>query len=157
MTKITINVNKENIDPPGFALSEKDIVCPQVGSVSFPKRKSVGILAPYVEAYYDSKKNILTAKAVVYVDLTAENIDFKCRVFQNCYIDMDGNAQLQFFIAYDTPEKVSKDFTIHEISFEANKDYFKGQFANVKTIQTFLWDIDPETSRGTETTVQHGG
>ena len=157
MTKTTPDLYKENIDPPGFALTKEDVVYPEVGKVSFPKRKSLGILSPYVEAYYDSKKNILTAKAVVYVDLTTQNIDFKCRVFQNCYIDLDGNAQLQFFIAYDTPEKVSKDFTIHEITFEAKAEYFIGQFANVKTIQTFLWDIDPETSRGTETTVQHGG
>ncbi len=156
MTKTTPDLYKENIDPPGFALTKEDVVYPEVGKVSFPKRKSLGILSPYVEAYYDSKKNTLTAKAVVYVDLTTQNIDFKCRVFQNCYIDIDGNAQLQFFIAYDTPEKVSKDFTIHEITFEAKDEYFKGQLANVRSIQTFLWDIDPETSRGTETTVQAG-
>lgn len=156
MTKITLEVYKDNIDPPGLPLTKDEVVYPEVGKVSFPKRKSLSILSPYVEAYYDSKKNTLTAKAVVYVDLTTQNVDFKCRVFQNCYIDLDGNAQLQFFIAYDTPEKVSKDFTIHEISFEAKPEYFKGQFANVKTIQTFLWDVDPETSRGTETTVQPG-
>lgn len=156
MTKTTLDLYKDNIDPPGFPLSEGDIDYPEVGRVSFPKRKSLSILSPYVEAYYDSKKNILTAKAVVYVDLTTQNVDFKCRVFQNCYIDIDGNAQLQFFIAYNTPEKVSKNFTIHEITFEAKAEYFKGQFANVKSIQTFLWDIDPETSRGTETTVQPG-
>jgi len=153
MTKTTFNLCKKKSKPPGLVITNEKSYH-DVGSVSFPKRKSLGILSPYVEAYYSKEDKSLTAKAVVYVDVNLENAILKCKVYQNCYLDIDGNAQLQFFIAYDLPEKVSKNFTIYEIDFTVDKEAFVGEIENVKTIQTFLWDTDPETSRGTETTVQ---
>ncbi|MDR7208888.1 hypothetical protein [Flavobacterium piscis] len=154
MEKTTLKSPVETINPPGIEIID-DKVYSSVGSVSFPKRKSEGILAPYVEAYYNAEKNTLTARAVVYVDVNAlENEIFVCSIYQNSYVDIDGKAQLQFFIAYDMPEKISKDFTIYEIDFHAKQNIFPGKLSDIKTIQTFLWDVDPVASRGTVTTVQ---
>ncbi|KLT70982.1 MULTISPECIES: hypothetical protein [unclassified Flavobacterium] len=154
MEKTLLKSPVATINPPGIEIID-DKTYTSVGSVSFPKRKTEGILAPYVEAYYNADKNILTARAVVYVDVNvSQNETFTCSIFQNCYVDMNGKSQLQFFIAYDMPEKISKDFTIYEIDFHAKQDIFPGNLSDVETIQTFLWDIDPISSRGTETIVR---
>ncbi|MDX6182299.1 hypothetical protein SGQ44_08475 [Flavobacterium sp. Fl-77] len=142
--------------PPGSVIVSGQST-PQLGSVTFPQTKSVDILSPYVEAYYNAKDNSLTATAVVYVDeTTIQNGVFYYSVFQNSYIDIAGAPQLQFFIVYDMPEELSVNFGIYEITFQADPTIFSGGLSNVESIQTFLWDADPITSRGTETTVQHG-
>lgn len=160
MQKTTQNLclDTSNV-PPGQDITRKtETTANPIGNVTFQERKSVEILSPYVEAYYNANANTLTVNAVVYVNSTTinENGKLKYCIFQNTYIDLDGHAQLQFFIVYDMPEELSGDLSIYEIIFEADKDIFIGGLSNIKTIQTFLWDIDPDTSRGTETTVQQG-
>lgn len=127
-----------------------------IGEVTFPERKSKGLLPPVVEAYYNKQDDSISVNAVVFVDLDTRNLVFAYSVFQNSYIDIKGNPQLQFFIAYNMPEQDAVTFSIHELKFKVNREIFIGELADVKTIQTFLWDTDPITSRGTETTVQAG-
>ncbi|PWB23818.1 hypothetical protein [Flavobacterium sp. HTF] len=157
MTKTTLESIIVPITPPGTDITPEQ-AAQSIGGVTFQQTKSVEILSPYVEAYYNAKENNLTINAIVYVDnkiITANNGVLKYSVVQNTYIDMDGHAQLQFFIVYDMPEELSGDLSIYEIIFDASPKLFIGGLSNLKTIQTFLWDIDPETSRGTETTVLH--
>lgn len=155
MQKTTLNSCPETVVPPGTEITPEE-KANSIGNVTFQQTKSVEILSPYVEAYYSAKENTLSVNAVVYVDSDTikENGIFEYSIIQNTYIDLEGLAQLQFFIVYDMPEELSGDLSIYEIIFEADKDIFIGGLSNIKTIQTFLWDIDPETSRGTETTVQ---
>lgn len=156
MTKITQDSCTTISLPPGISIVQQEST-PQIGSVSFPQTKSVDILSPYVEAQYNAKDNSLTATAVVYVDQTTiQNGVFTYSIFQNSYIDIAGAPQLQFFIVYDMPEELSVNFAIYEITFQADATIFSGGLSNIESIQTFLWDADPITSRGTETTVQHG-
>ncbi|MNL57073.1 hypothetical protein D3C87_1806080 [compost metagenome] len=111
-------------------------------------------MSPYVEAYYDSHSNALLIQAVVYVDSPlVENETLHYKIIQNTYIDLEGNPQLQFFIVYNMPEELSADLFIYEIVFNADASFIGG-FSNLEKIQTFLWDSDPETSRGTETPVR---
>jgi len=156
MTKITQKSNADFNLPPGNIIVSGETT-PELGRVSFPQTKSVDILSPYVEAYYNAKENSLIATAVVYVDLTTlQNGVFSYSIFQNSFIDIAGTPQLQFFIVYDMPEELSVNFGIYEITFQADPDIFSGGLSNIESIQTFLWDADPVTSRGTETNVQHG-
>ncbi|MCV2484093.1 hypothetical protein OD917_04095 [Flavobacterium sp. SH_e] len=144
------------INPPGVDITPPEEAA-AIGRVGFKKKKSVDILSPYVEAYYDAKKNVLSINAVVYVDHTKvinEVLDYS--IFQNTFVDLDGNPQLQFFIVYDMPEELSEDLVIYEIIFTADADNFIGGLSNIKQIQTFLWDVDPVASRGTVTNVQSG-
>ncbi|KUJ63813.1 hypothetical protein AR687_01105 [Flavobacteriaceae bacterium CRH] len=157
MTNITIKEPKI-ITPPGTNITPKDeSAAVSIGKLTFQKTKSVEVLSPYVEAYYDAKKNMLEINAVVYVDSTTiKNDVLDYQIFQNTYIDIEGDSQLQFFIVYDMPEELSEDLFIYEIIFHADADIFIGGLSNLEKIQTFLWDSDPIASRGTETTVQHG-
>lgn len=159
MEKTTLKSPKKRIqliNPPGVDITPSEQAA-AIGSVGFKKKKSVEILSPYVEAYYDANKNILSINAVVYVDHTKvinEILDYS--IFQNTFIDLDGNPQLQFFIVYDMPEELSEDLVIYEIIFNASADNFIGGLSKIKQIQTFLWDVDPVASRGTVTNVQSG-
>ena len=146
----------ESIIPPGIDITPKDKdAAHSIGSLTFKKTKSVEVLSPYVEAYYNSHKNLLEINAVVYVDSSTiknEILDYK--IFQNTYVDIDGNSQLQFFIVYNMPEELSDHLFIYEIIFNADHNSFIGGLSNLEKIQTFLWDSDPITSRGTETAVR---
>lgn len=155
MIKITLDLDScPEILPPGTCIVPLTDIDP-VGNVSFSDRKSLEILSPYVEAFYNAKDNVLIMNAVVYVDVTTiKNGIFSYKVYQNSYIDIEGHAQLQFFISYNQPEKLSENFSIYEIVFNADPKLFPGGLSKIDSIQTFLWDSDPETSRGTETTVQ---
>lgn len=158
MEKTTPESYTETINPPGTDITPTiETTANSIGNVTFEETKSVEILSPYVEAYYSANANTLTVNAIVYVDSTAinENGTLEYCIFQNTYIDIEGDSQLQFFIVYNMPEELSGDLSIYEIIFQADKDIFIGGLSNVKTIQTFLWDSDPVTSRGTETTVQN--
>ncbi|MCV9930330.1 hypothetical protein OIU83_21910 [Flavobacterium sp. LS1R49] len=155
-TNSNIQDCEPQIMPPGaiILLNSRN---PEIGKVTFPERKSKGLLPPFVEAYYNKEDDSLSVNAIVYVDLDRkENESFAYSVYQNCYVDVNGNPQLQFFIAYNMLEQDATTFSIHELKFKVNKDIFIGKLADVKTIQTFLWDTDPIASRGTETNVQPG-
>jgi hypothetical protein len=156
MDKTTFKSSITPFTPPGTDITGKDEIAHSIGNVSFQETKSLEILSPYVEAYYNSHENKITINAIVYVDSKAlnENGDLKFRLFQNTYLDLEGHPQLQFFIVYDMPEELLGELFIYEIIFNANSDVFIGGLSNVKTIETFLWDIDPVTSRGTETVVR---
>ncbi|MDC8005195.1 hypothetical protein POV27_14130 [Aureisphaera galaxeae] len=54
------------------------------------------------------------------------------------------------YIAYDSPQEPSEDFQIYEVQFTI--DNFS--LAHL-SVETFLFNGDPVTSRGTETTVQN--
>ncbi|WP_163407695.1 hypothetical protein [Flavobacterium ajazii] len=126
-----------------------------IGNVTFQETKSVEILAPYVEAYYSARENTLTMNAIIYVAaevIKNEVLDYN--IIQNTYIDIEGQPQLQFFIVYNQPEELSGDLFIYEVIFQADADIFIGGLSKLTSIQTFLWDSDPVTSRGTVTIVQ---
>jgi hypothetical protein len=155
MEKTTFNLEAVPYEPPGKEIC-KENVAHSIGNVTFQETKSVEILSPYVEAYYNSNENKISINAIVYVDAIAidSNGILKYRIFQNTYLDLEGNPQLQFFIVYDMPEQLSGTLSIYEIIFKADSDIFIGGFSKIKTIQTFLWDVDPVASRGTVTNVQ---
>jgi hypothetical protein len=153
MTKITLTSPIEKVYPPGTLLPVT--LSPEpVGKIKFPERTNRFLLSPLVEAYYKKETKELLVRAVVFIARKEEkNLDF--RIYQNCYIDLEGNPQLQFFIAYDLVETKETDFFIYEVSFIVdNLPYGSDALSKIKKIQTFLWDIDPVTSRGTETNVQ---
>ncbi|TDW47222.1 hypothetical protein EV144_105240 [Flavobacterium sp. 270] len=150
MKNITLNSPIEKIYPPGTLLPVK-LSPDSVGKIKFPERTDRMLLSPLVEAYH-TKENQLLVRAVIFI-ARKETKDLDFGIYQNCYIDLNGNPQLQFFISYDLVETKETDFLIYEVAFNAI-DIPYGSLSKISTIQTFLWDIDPVTSRGTVTTVQ---
>jgi hypothetical protein len=158
MTKITLKLadDKKNY-PPGFSLGPK-VNLDKRTSITFPENQTNALLSPVVQATLIGKKK-LQIRAVVFISPEAQTNGLEFDVFQNWYVDIEGNPQLQFFICYDLKNVIGKEFDIYEVSFEAKRKPYNEDddvFSKIKTIQTFLWDIDPVSSRGTETNVQHG-
>ncbi|MEN2400422.1 hypothetical protein GKZ90_0011575 [Flavobacterium sp. MC2016-06] len=144
---------KKKIYPPGKSLGDT-IKLEKRTSITFPDNQTNALLSPVVQATLVSKDK-LKIKAVVFIAPEDQNgLDFD--IYQNCYVDVNGKPQLQFFVCYDLKDVVGKIFDIYEVSFQAKKIPFEEGFSQIKIIQTFLWDIDPIASRGTETTVQPG-
>jgi hypothetical protein len=145
------NALKSNklVTPPGVLI--KKIVKESRGMIEFPEKKSKSLLSPLVEASYKDHKLLITA--VIFV-APSKNESLDLSIYQNCYTNIEGVPQLQFFVCYDMLESKSKDFFVYEVTFEAEKIPFDGGLSQIKTIQTFLWDVDPVASRGTVTNVQ---
>lgn len=161
MTNITLKSPTDKIYPPGNCIARKSKSKLTIEPVCFPENTSKIPFAPIVQATL-MKDGTFQIRAVFLVackpigQKEGEN-ELEFDIYQNWYVDLDGQRQLQFFIAYDIDDNIEKKFDVYEASFKAEKaPYGENAFANIKTIQTFLWDIDPETSRGTETTVQQG-
>ncbi len=57
--------------------------------------------------------------------------------------------QLDFYISYDRTPKPAYIFNIYQICFT-----LPNISTSINTVKVYLWDDDPEESRGTETTVQ---
>jgi len=153
MSKTTINSCPVIINPPGKEIPKKFIDTTFIGEIKFPLRKSKTLFSPVAEAFFVD--GIITVNAIVFVDSKAKKTT-EFNVIQNCYIDIEGDPQLQFFVCYNLDEKeASKNFWVYEITFQVQPiDPF--DISKVETLQTFLWDIDPITSRGTVTTVKRG-
>ena len=156
MTNITSNSHDDKVYPPGKCIKKATKNKLTQKPVTFPENTSQIPFSPIVQATFTDSET-LQVRAVFLVStntaLNNDKLDFM--IYQNWYVDLDGKRQLQFFITYDIDDAISTDFDVYEISFKAEKDpYGEDAFKNVKTIQTFLWDIDPETSRGTETAVE---
>lgn len=165
MSTTTLVSPDQKIYPPGECMKPESInrITKKL-PVSFPENNSKIPFSPIVQATL-MKDGTFQVRAVFLVarkpkkhkedeDHKEDELDFD--IYQNWYIDLDGQRQLQFFIAYDILDDPEPDFDVYETSFKAQPyPYGEKTFASLTTIQTFLWDIDPETSRGTETTVQH--
>ncbi|GGF08912.1 hypothetical protein [Flavobacterium limi] len=157
MEKITSEkITSEKIDrriPPGVCIVDK-LPSEPVGSISFPDNRSKALLPPIVDARFKNNKKKLVIRAVVFIAKGDNTLNFS--IYQNCYVDIDGVPQLQFFVAYDMIEYEGINFDMYEVTFDADPIPFVDHFSQIKTIETFLWDTDPITSRGTVTIVQDG-
>ena len=123
----------------------------------------------------------LEVTAVFLVDTTLKCLNVK--INQLFVIGNYGKKQLQFFIYCDVDQltlikgnlSTNKTYQAFEVEFttdvttgfpegpnvdeltEAQKELYipcKTEMKDIELVQTFLWDIDPKTSRGTVTTVQ---
>lgn len=151
MKKITPKSNDGETNPPGFSIETTEST--KVGQISFPERRTRALLSPLVEAYLEDKNKKLLIRAVVFIAPDENAMNFT--IYQNWFVNIEGTPQLQFFICYDMKEIEGKDFDIYEVSFYAvDTPFGKNAFSHLKTIETFVWDVDPVTSRGTVTTVQ---
>lgn len=159
MEKTTLYSPTSKVFPPGKCIKKATKSKLTEKPVSFPENNTQIPFSPIVQATFTDSET-LQVRAVFLVSNNTQLNDGKLEfmIYQNWYVDLDGKRQLQFFITYDIDDAISTDFDVYEIGFKAEKDpYGEDAFKSIEIIQTFLWDIDPETSRGTETNVQHGG
>jgi hypothetical protein len=146
---------KVNVYPPGTVIPILDFSA--VGSsISLANNNSFNLLQPLVAASLDATGNILVS-TVVFVDASLSLVETDFVVKQLYDISDLGVPRIQFFISYEKPETKPTEFKAYEISFApilASLIPAVVLGSQIKTVQAFLWNVDPETSRGTETVVQ---
>jgi hypothetical protein len=146
---------KVNVYPPGTVIPILDFL--EVGSsISLAHNKSYDLLQPLVAASLDATGNIQVS-TVVFVDASVPLAITDFKVNQLYDISDLGVPRIQFFISYEKPETKPTEFKAYEISFApilASLIPAVVLGSQIKTVQAFLWNVDPETSRGTETVVQ---
>ncbi|MEL1254977.1 hypothetical protein AAEO57_14400 [Flavobacterium sp. DGU38] len=153
MEKTTPNDCPVIIPPPGVEIPTEFTKTTYVGEIKFPLNKSTDLFSPVVQAFLVD--GIITVNAVVFVDSKiAKSTEFT--VVQNCYVDIEGDPQLQFFVCYNLDDKdAAKNFWVYEVNFQV-QPIMPFDILKIESIQTFLWDVDPIGSRGTVTIVQQG-
>lgn len=147
--------------PPGDVIQEITDIKPSGNIHITHKFDNTPPLVPHVRV--KRERNEIFVEAIVFIDSTAENP--KLQVSQLLSVNTVGKYQLQFFIHCD--EQEIKRLRRHKtgISYKAYTTSFSTKSSSIpfpegvtldhiELIQTFLWNIDPETSRGTESVVQ---
>lgn len=127
---------------------------------------------PLTVAIWNKDKTLINVSTVVFIDKELSIKENDIVVKQ--YLSYDNNQVpfLQFFICYDQKPKHGNAFSSYRLDFEAvfgKAGYTKNEKLEkegihlppptqdqIKFIITTLWDEDPETSRGTVTTVKSG-
>ena len=115
-----------------------------------------------VEAHLSETKESISVKSIVFINSDAK--DIKVKISQLFCISNYGKPMLQFFIHSNkkTIRDVKKNGTANkykafqlEFTTDSKASIPRVIFiSDIQIVQTFLWDIDPKTSRGTVTTVQ---
>ncbi|WP_422091852.1 hypothetical protein [Tenacibaculum ovolyticum] len=114
-------------------------------------------LVPHVRVTKEDHN--IAIEAIVFIDSTVDRP--KLIVSQLLSVSIAGEYQLQFFIHCNEDEIERLRENRSRISYKAFRVKFDTKntainfpegvtLEHVKTTQTFLWNIDPETSRGTE-------
>jgi len=164
MKNNNLSTIKNLIYPPGTNLPQNCIKkIKPAGRITFENNFNQP-LPSLVEATFNKKNNIdcINIKALILVNstfkLTSVNIN------QLFSISNFGNSKLQFFIyaSEETAKELAKkredcNYEAYTIEFSTHLEthFPEGiSLKDIKVVQTFVWDIDPKTSRGTETTVQ---
>ncbi len=137
--------------PPGIPVENKNIRIQKLDAqISFGftiNSSSEKPFSPLVQVSYDSTGN-LQVSAVVFV-AASEKPNFS-GVNMQSVISSSGEKELDFFIIYDEPEERYQNFEAYRVDF-----IVENPPEDLAQIQTFLWDEDPVSSRGTVTTVSH--
>ncbi len=107
------------------------------------KQKTKTPLAPSVSARYvmQGEKKVISANVTVYINASEDIASLDVYLGQTLI-----NGFLPVYIVYDFTPVIPKKLSSYTFSYE---------ILNVTTaLKTYAWNEDPETSRGTETTVQ---
>lgn len=116
-----------------------------------PREKQL-IPSPY-NVHADYSNGELTVLATVL--LPAPQLE--CTVTQVFSVDQNGDPRLLLYFCYDLEDSDYTQFFSKTYRLVVDPTPFPSNFnlAEVKSIEFFVWNEDPKTSRGTVTTVSH--
>jgi hypothetical protein len=162
-----ITTDQDLIFPPGITLSynEQPIKIPVTKSGHFVFENNFKDPLPsLLEAKL--KDGYIEVKMLFFVDSNYKLTEHHLVVNQLFSISNYGKPKLQFFlhtndenVCTELKKNATDDGTYYAYTVNFKTDATEGIPANIglediKIVQSFVWDIDPKTSRGTETTVQ---
>ena len=131
------------INPPGVELKNISFNATEQ-QITFKNNRSITPLPPLVQANFDIEESI-SVSAVCFLDAQQD--------ISSVQVYWDGNVlKPDFYIAYNIKNNEVKKFTAYEVNFTLTKEELLG--VKPETIEVFVWDKDPITSRGTVTTVK---
>jgi hypothetical protein len=133
----TTNTTGPIIQPPGVEISSEFKSLNSV--IQFTRPRPSEPLQPLVQASFQD--GILEVSSVAFIDVN-QKIDSI-----SVYYD-DSQKLPAFFLTYTAPETKASEFMAYQVNFKIELP------AKPEEIETFVWDEDPRTSRGTYTTVQ---
>jgi hypothetical protein len=174
------NSEKDRLTNPPGTLLETTVVVSKIGEITFGKTFAQPL--PTLNQAVRVGES-LEITAVFLVDTTLKSLNVK--INQLFVVGNYGEKQLQFFIYCDVDqltlikEHLTTDNTYQAFKVEFTTDVTTGfpegphvdelteaqkelytpckiEMKDIELVQTFLWDIDPKTSRGTVTTVLDG-
>lgn len=151
-------------------LRRDDIEVKSIGKKAskwFKKLKNTNMIAPLVEANIEKTcgTEFINAGIVVFADsaLGLEKCDF--RINYQVTLNLKGNYDLTVYVCYHKKISNLGDFNKGLDNIYIRIPFYRDQIfplecdiglVNIDTIAVFLINTDPETSRGTVTTVQSG-
>lgn len=131
------NSSSTIIVPPGKEISSNFV--PLNSVIDFTRDRPTEPLPPLVQAFYEN--GVLQVCAVAFID-ASQNIE-TMSVFYD-----DSQKMPTFYVTYTAPETEASEFKAYQVNFTIELQN------KPEVIETFVWDEDPRTSRGTYTTVQ---
>lgn len=123
--------------PPGVEISSNFNSLNSV--IGFTRPRPTEPLPPLVQASYEN--GTLEVSSVAFID-ASQNIESI-----TVYYD-DSQKVPTFYLTYNAPETEASNFNGYQVNFTIELA------RQPELIETFVWDEDPRTSRGTYTTVQ---
>ena len=144
----------------GFELTPLD------AKINFSVSRGKRPLQPMAAIKVDG--NSIQVSAIAFIDANIDVDQSNTSVIQDLSYTNNGQPYLNLYLCYDTILEVATsfkgyrfDFTVDfsERTFTPNRTNSAHPVPTISQIQhltTFLWDEDPETSRGTETEVEKG-
>lgn len=140
---------EDKVLPPGKAIKEKNFEVTNLDTtVGFAfNSTSITPLSPIVQTSFNDE-GALQVSAIVFIASSIDNpnLDYVSKKEIDLF---SGQEQLNFYITYDAEEVSAQEFNAYRMDITVNNPP-----RNLAQIQTFLWDEDPKTSRGTLTTVE---
>lgn len=132
---------------PTGAVLIKTIESLNKGALISPSTQTTKIpLDPILTAKYNNTLTTITVNVTVYINSSDDVTSLE--VYANPKIT--GSHTKQLYIVYDYSDVIPTDLYPYSFSFDIDS---ASHGHTVKTIESFLWNEDPEGSRGTETKV----
>lgn len=128
--------------------------------LKIPQKGSDTLMTPIVTAFFDENlPSVLQIFPIVFVNKAQQVADFN--LYYNYTLDADGLPQIAIYICYHKEEinATAYEYNTFEIYVykgaitDANNK--EVELSEIQTVQVFLINTDPRTSRGTTTTVQN--
>jgi hypothetical protein len=126
----------------------------------FPSEQLYNIaLPPINRVSYNADSGSLHVNTFFLVDaaLIEEHAnDILFTVYQLYCISDVGEPQLQFYVTANYTNGKTNEYYSVQVDFYVTNDSLTGSgvlVQDITSVQTFLWNVDPRTSRGTVTTV----
>jgi hypothetical protein len=133
----TLNTTGPIVQPPGVEISSEFKSLNSV--IQFTRPRPTEPLPPLVQASFQD--GILEVSSVAFIDASQKIGSI------SVYYD-DSKDLPTFYVTYTAPETEASEFMGYQVNFKIKLP------KKPEEIETFVWDEDPRTSRGTYTTVQ---